>query len=190
MATAIKEKDLEDIAPLEAPADTTFGEPTADAPYGYKKDGTPAKRRGRPAGYKTGPRTGRRSGSLEKEIGGLIVMVNLPLQMVPALQRDALDHMEIQALSKAIDKQCQISPTFRKYVEQAISVQGGTSLVAIVAMIAARRVVRHDFVPIPEEIGGKDGVDLLIGQAINASSNLSVFAASIPNAPTPTPTEE
>jgi hypothetical protein len=170
----------DDFVPL--PSDNTFNTPTVDAPYGLKKDGTPAKRRGRQVGWRAGTSTSRvnRKGSLEKEIGGLLVMVNMPLQMVPALQRDALDHVEITALAKAIDQQCQTSPQFRKYVEQLLKVQGGTSLVAVVALIAGRRVIRHDILPIeiPEEIGGAAGVDLMLGQAIAASSNISIFKAT------------
>ena len=162
-----------------------FGSPTTDAPYGLKKDGTPAKKRGRPSGSTNGTRSGgsrvSRRGSLEKEIGGLIVMVNLPFQMVPALQKNALDQIEVSALAKGIDQQCQTSPTFRKYVEQALKVQGGTSLLAVVLMIAARRVVRNDLLPIeiPEEIGGAAGVDTIIGQALAATNNMSVFKVPV-----------
>src|SRR4051812_32399852 len=159
---------VDEIAPLNLPNSESL-----DA------NGEPIKRRrGRPPGSKNktyggapvGSRT-RRGNSLETEIGALLVMVNMPLQLVPALQRDALDHIEIQALAKGINQECQVNPRFRKYVEQLLRVQGGTSLLAIVGMIAARRVVRHDIIPnIPDEIGGKDGVDTLIGQAIAMSS--------------------
>ena len=169
--------NMDDIAPLDLPNSANL-----DA------SGEPIKRRrGRPPGSKNktyggqpvGSR-GPRRGSLEKEVGALLFMVNMPLSMVPMLQKDALDPIEIQALAKAIDQQCATSPTFRKYVEQALKVQGGTSLVAVVGMIAARRVVRHDVIPEStlEPIGGKDSVDLLIGQAISMTSQLGVFAAS------------
>jgi hypothetical protein len=176
---------IDDVAPLDA-AQVANNDVNNDAPYGYKKDGTPAKQRGRPKGSTNVGGTSRisRKGSLEKEIGGLLVMINLPLQMVPALQRDALDTVEITALAKGLDAECQVNPRFRKYVEQLLKVQGGTSLIAVVAMIAARRAVRHDIIPnIPEEIGGKDGVDLMIGQAIAATSNISVFRVTTPAEP-------
>lgn len=174
---------LDDVAPI--PSDETFGNPVVDAPYGTKKDGTPAKKRGRPKGStNTGTRASRISskGSLRTEIGGMLVLVNMPLQMVPALQRDALDASEIDALAKAIDQECQTNATFRKYVEQMLRVQGGTNLMFVVAAIAARRVVRHGIVPddLTEPIGGREGLDLLIGQAIAASTNASVFKATTP----------
>ena len=176
---------LDDIAPLDVAADKTFNAPTVDAPYGYNKDGSVAKKRGRPKGStNTGTRASRISskGSLRTEIGGMITLVNLPLQMVPALQRDALDASEIDALAKAIDQECQTNPRFRKYVEQMLRVQGGTNLMFVVAAIAARRVVRHGIVPddITEPIGGRDGLDLMIGHAIAASTNASVFKATVP----------
>lgn len=176
---------LDDIAPLDDANQNAALDAQGDAPYGYKKDGTPAKKRGRQAGStNSGSSRVSRKGSLEKEIGALLVMVNLPLQMVPALQKDALDHVELTALAKALDQQCQTSPTFRKYVEQLLKVQGGTSLVAVVAMIAARRAIRHEILPveIPEEIGGAAGVDMMIGQAIAATTNMSIFKATVPEA--------
>lgn len=175
---------MDDIAPTPLPADITTGSPTVDAPYGYKKDGTPAKKRGRQPGSTNGSSRSRVSSkaSLRTEIGGLLVMINLPLQMVPALQRDALDHSEIDALAKAIDQECQTNPRFRKYVEQMLRAQGGTNLMFVIAAIAARRVVRHGIVPeeVMEPIGGGEAVDLLIGQAINASTNASIFKATVP----------
>lgn len=184
---------LDDIAPLPAEADKTFNTPSVDAPYGYKKDGTPAKKRGRQPGSTNGTRASRISskGSLRTEIGGLLTMVNLPLMMLPMTQKGALDPVEIDALAKAIDQECQTNATFRKYVEQMLKVQGGTNLMFVVAAIGARRVVRYDVIPeeILEPIGGKDSVDLLIGQAIAASSNMSVFKASIPR-PEPVVTVE
>lgn len=176
---------LDDIAPLDSPADKTQGFPAVDAPYGLKKDGTPAKKRGRQKGStNTGTRASRISskGSLRTEIGGLLVLVNLPLQMVPVLQQDALDASEIDALAKAIDQECQTNPRFRKYIEQMLRVQGGTNLMFVVAAIAARRVVRHGIVPeeIMEPVGGREGVDLIIGQAISASTNASIFKATVP----------
>ena len=172
---------IDDIAPLPTP------EPIAGE--------EPKRRRGRPPGSKNktyggqpvGSR-GRRANSLEKEIGGLLVVINMPLQMVPMLQRDALDQTEITALAKAIDQECQNNPTFRKYVEQALKVQGGTNLLFIVAAIVGRRVIRHDLVTIPDEMGGNEAVDAVIGQAIAVSTNLSVFKVTAVPASEPEPT--
>lgn len=154
------------------------------------------RRRGRPPGSKNKTYGGQpvgsrraRANSLEKEIGGLLVVINLPLSMVPMLQRDALDATEITALAKAIDQECQNNPTFRKYVEQALKVQGGTNLLFVVAAIAARRVIRHGVIPeeVMEPVGGAETVDLLIGQAIAASTNISVFKATPVTPPEPEP---
>jgi|SRR6516164_518081 hypothetical protein len=174
---------LDDIAPLTV-ADK--------AVYDAQPEAEPVKkRRGRPPGSKNKTYAGRpvgarRGSSLEKEIGGLLVVVNLPLQVVPAIQKYSLDSIEITALAKAIDAECQQNPTFRKYVEQALRVQGGSSLLFVVGAIAARRVVRAEVFEVPEEIGGNEGLDLIIGQAIAATSNMSVFKVPPPPEPEPT----
>lgn len=160
----------------EEPRHDTAPEPEEDlsaAPYGYKKDGTPAKRRGRKPGFSPGKSSApRRSGaaSLESQIGAFLWTVNAPLQLIPPLQRDALDATEIQALAHAIDEECKRSPRFRKYVVQALSIQGGTSLFLVVGAIIGRRAIRHDIVPVPEEIGGKAGADALLGGVIAMST--------------------
>lgn len=140
---------------------------TEEAPYGYKKDGTPAKRRGRPAGYKLGPRKagGRSSGSLKTQIGAMLVTFNMPLRMLPMTQVYALDTSEIEALATAIDTECQNNASFRKYVVQALNVQGVSSLIGVVAVIAGRRVIRAGVVPeeILDPIGGKEGADAALG---------------------------
>lgn len=141
---------------------------SSDAPWGYKKDGTPARQRGRQAGYKLGTRSTR--GSLETQIGAFLVTFNTPLRLIPALQNDALDQVEILALAKSMDQECQRSARFRKYVEQMLRVQGATSLIAVVAIIAGRRVVRHGLVPIPDEMGGAATVDAMLGGAISMMS--------------------
>lgn len=160
-------KTQTDIAP--EPDETEFvAAPVADvdAPYGYKADGTPKKRPGRPKGStNTGGGTTRRprSTSLKNQIGGLLITLNMPLAMFFA--KDALDQVEIEALATSIDAQAQSNPRFKKYVEQAIQGVGGTSLIAVVAMIVARRAVRHDILPVPPEVG-KDNIDGLIGTGI------------------------
>lgn len=172
MADQEPDRALELDIELEEPLnDAAPSGPTSDAPYGYKKDGTPAKKRGRPAGSgKSGTsspsraRTSGSRGSLRDQIGGLIFTFNVPLQM--ALPRDALDTVEVMALAKAIDDECQRNARFRKFVENALAVQGGTSLLLVVAAIAGRRVVRHDLVTLPEEVGGNTGADAALGAVI------------------------
>jgi hypothetical protein len=128
------------------------------------------KRRGRPPGSKNKTTTSRASANIETQIGALLVTINMPLSLIPALQKDALDPVEIQALAKGIKAQCDASPTFKKYVEQALKVTGATSLLAVVAIIASRRAVRHGVVPIPEEMGGPAMVDALLGAALSTMS--------------------
>lgn len=169
------ELEIEDEEPLNdaAPSGPVS---TADAPYGYKKDGTPAKKRGRKPGQTTGsgstPSRARSSGSrgsLEQQIGGFILTINMPLSMF--LPKDALDFVEIQALAKAIDQECQRNARFRKMVEQALAVQGGTSLLLVVAAIAGRRVVRHDLISIPDPIGN-EGADVALGTVIGVVAGI------------------
>ncbi len=156
--------DIEDAEPSAAAV-------SPDAPYGYKKDGTPAKKRGRPAGVgnKGGyTRTARgRGGSLETQIGAFLVTVNAPIMLFAS--KDALDTVEISALAHALDQECQRSPRFRKYVEQALAVQGGTSLALVVLAIAGRRVVRHNLVTVPEPIGNQTA-DAMLGGIISMTS--------------------
>jgi hypothetical protein len=134
------------------------------------------KRRGRPPGSKN-----------LGEIGGFLLLVNAPLQLVPALQRDALDVTEIQALAKATAQECQRNATFRKYVEQALKVQGGANLVGVVAIIVGRRVVRHNIIPIPDEIGGSAGADAALGSVVAMLATGKPFNPTIQSTPTPEP---
>lgn len=154
----------------ETPVATEASAASSEAPYGYKKDGTPAKRRGRPAGSTNlsgGVRRSSTRASLETQIGAFLVTINAPLMLFAA--KDALDHVEIEALAHAIDQECQRSARFRKYVEQALAVQGGTSLVLVVAAIAGRRVIRHDLVEVPAPLGN-DGADAALGAVISMTT--------------------
>ncbi len=114
--------------------------PIADIPKEPVADSAP-KRRGRSPRDPNAPIRPRKSRSLEASIGATLVTVNLPLMLFAA--DDALDMAEITALSKAIDAQCQSSPTFRKYVQMAIDGTSGGGLIVIVGMIGARRLARH-----------------------------------------------
>jgi hypothetical protein len=161
------ELDVEDAAPV-ASANANDN----DAPYGRKKDGTPMKRRGRPAGSTNassgGTRSPRRtSGSLENQIGGLLFTINAPFQLF--LSNDALDVVEVQALAHALDQEAQRNARFRKYVESALAVQGGTSLALVIAAIVGRRVVRHNLITVPAPIGNM-GADAALGGIISMTT--------------------
>jgi hypothetical protein len=145
------------------------------------------KRRGRPPGSKNLNSRSRSTANLENEIGGFLLLVNAPLQLVPALQRDALDVTEIQALAKATAQECQRNATFRKYVEQALKVQGGANLVGVVALIVGRRVVRHNIIPIPDEIGGSAGADAALGSVVAMLATGKPFNPTIQPTPVPEP---
>lgn len=158
------------VAEIGAPTsefDVAPNTTSEEAPYGYKKDGTPAKRRGRQPGSKNlgTTRRGRGSGSLKTQIGAMLVTFNMPLRMLPMTQIYALDTSEIEALATAIDTECQNNAQFRKYVVSALNVQGVSSLIGVVAVIAGRRVIRAGVVPneILDPIGGKEGADAALG---------------------------
>lgn len=156
----------------EAPPNREDASATVDAPYGYKKDGTPAKKRGRPSGSTTSgkpdstPR--RQTVNLESQIGAAILAVNIPLSF--ALPKDALDMVEVQALAKALNDEANRSPRFKKMLEQFLKVQGGTSLILVIAAIAGRRVVRHNIITLPEAIT-PDQADALLGGFISMTTN-------------------
>lgn len=167
---------VEDIAPARDEFVAEKPEPETTQPE-LNPDGSVKRKRGRPPGSKnkSAGTIGTRGGSLETQIGALLWTVNIPLQLIPQLQRDALDQIEITALAKAIDAECKKSATFRKYVESALKVQGATSLVSVIALIAARRVVRHEIIDIPAEMGGSAGVDLTLGALISTVSGQGII---------------
>lgn len=133
--------------PLAEPAKRGRGRP--------RKDGTTGDTAPR------SPGAGSRSRTLEKDIGALLVTLNLPLTMF--LPVDALDEVEIPALAVAIDEQCKRSPVFRGYVLRVLKVQSATSLFAVVAMIGARRAARHGIIP---EAMNPAGIDAGMGAAL------------------------
>lgn len=149
-----------------APSDVEPKVPQLDA------NGEPIKRRGRPPGSKNrtygGQPVGSRRGgkeSLKTQIGAMLVTFNMPLRLLPMTAGDALDVTEIEALATALDTECQNNPSFRRYVVKALQVQGASSLVGVIAVIAGRRVVRHGVVPdeILAPLGGKEGADVALG---------------------------
>jgi hypothetical protein len=98
--------------------------------------------------------------------------------MFPITAKAALDYVEIQALAKATAEECERNATFRKYVLMAINAQGATSLAAVVAVIAVRRLIRYDVLPIPEEIG-KDNLDGLGGAFLSAMATGQVVNPNV-----------
>lgn len=103
--------------------------------------------------------------SLEKQVAGTLMLLNLPLQMIPPLQKDALDPAEITVLAKAIDAQAQISPPFRKYLKMVLGGAGSANLLAVVAMIVTRRLARHGYLgPMGEN------VDTMLGGALSGDN--------------------
>lgn len=180
----LAESPSEEFAPVIEPQAQTLdanGEPVK-------------KRRGRPPGSKNKTYAGqpvgsRRSGrdSLKTQIGAMLVTYNMPLRMLPMTSIYALDVTEIEALAQAIDTECQNNANFRKYIIKALNVQGVSSLVGVVAVIAGRRVVRAGLIPdeILEPIGGKEGADAVIAQILPMMT-----AAPVPQVTVVTPPAE
>lgn len=101
------------------------------------------KRRGRPPGSKN--KTSR--ASLKTEIGGTLTLFNMALAMTP-YRADALDSIEIEALADALNEQAKQSPTFYRYISWVVKTTSGSgSLFGVVAIIGARRMARHGFLP-------------------------------------------
>lgn len=125
----------------------------------------PPKRAARPKRARaTAPPRSRGPRSLRPEIAAFLTLANTlvvisPLgsrperidpatgDTIPAKLGDELDDAEIVALAAAIDQQCQRSPRFRKYVENALSVGSGGALISTVGIIVARRASRHGLAP-------------------------------------------
>lgn len=101
----------------------------------------------------------------------------------PAKIGDELDSPEIELLAVALDKQCQRSPRFRKYVERVLGVGSGGQLVTVLGMIAIRRASRHGLVP--EAFGGRM-VDPMLGMMM-ASGDISALGEMLPTTPTAPP---
>ena len=170
--------DVEEIVPPQREEfDATSIEPaTTAAP----------RRRGRPPGSKNRTTSSRTTANLEDQIGGLLILVNAPLQLIPALSKDALDPTEIQALAKATALECERNATFKKYVMQVLKAQGSVGLIGVVALIASRRAIRHGLLPIPAEIGGNEGADQALGFVIATMASGKPFNPIIPT-PIPEP---
>lgn len=128
---------------------------TLQAPAGTTE--TAPKRRGRPPGSKNRTASTR---SLESQIAGTLMAINLALYVIPPLQRDALDEYEIRALAKALDQQAKTSLRFRKMLEGALAATSGGQLLGVAVIIGARRAARHGLLPAE--------ADMIFGQMLQA----------------------
>jgi hypothetical protein len=108
----------------------------------------------------------------------MLAMFNLPVQMFAPT--DALDLAEMDALAEALDNQCKVSPTFRKYMERALGVASGGELIAVTGMILTRRMARHGFFG---EAGSQ--VDSLMGHNLAEMSGKEATTPQYANAPQP-----
>jgi hypothetical protein len=104
-----------------------------------RPDGSKGKPVGRP----------RSKISLEAQLDGFVTLVNTFVIAFKPFY--ALDQIEKAALVKALDQQCQTSPRFRKYIEKFLQGAGGVNLVGVVLIIASRRALRANLIPIPED---------------------------------------
>lgn len=114
--------------------------------------------------------------SLKAEISGLLMTLNLALMLVPPLRSDALDEVEIEAMAQALDEECKRSLRFRRMMEAALSAGSGGTLIGVMAIIGARRAVRHNVLP-----GGLES-DQLLGNMLAKgmqASNRARAAAGI-----------
>lgn len=126
---------------------------------------------------------------LKEEIAAFLTMANsvvlmTPLGTKPAMAAldpnfpadkiehigDELDAYEISALAASIDRQCQRSPRFRKYVERVLGVGSGGTLLATLGIIATRRAARHGMIPNGEAIDFSLGMMLASGSIEAAAS--------------------
>lgn len=103
----------------------------------------PKARRARPDRAPSRPEPRMSARRLEREVGGLLVMVNLGLASTP-LRDDVLDADEIALLTQGLVAQAESSARFRRYLEAAVKAQGGSlKLVTALALIVGRRVARR-----------------------------------------------
>ena len=121
--------------------------PLASLPPEAAQDTAPKRRRGRQPRDPNAPAVTRRPRArktLEPQIGAMLMTFNFAFMVIPPIRNDALDEAEIVALAKAIDQQAQSSPTFHKYLKTMLDATSGGQLVSVVAIIAARRLARHE----------------------------------------------
>jgi hypothetical protein len=127
---------------------------------------TPRGKRKAPSAVRSRATVGKPS--LKEPVGGMLVMLNLPVQMFAP--RDALDPAEIDTLATGIDEQAKLSPRFRRYVEMMIGIGTGGQLLSVAGMIAARRMARHGFLG-----EGGENVDGVLGKQLSTMANGEAF---------------
>lgn len=131
---------------------------------------------------------------LKDEIAAFLTMVNSVVLMTPLGTKptmaafdpniqpthvgDELDEYEIGALAASIDRQCQRSPRFRRYVERVLGVGSGGTLLATVGIIATRRAARHGVIPNGEAVDFSLGMMLASG-GIEAAASAPVRRADV-----------
>lgn len=126
------------VAEVVRPAPESLQESTPQIP----------KRRGRPPGsVNRGPsKRGRPRKSMADRIGGVLSMANLLFAFAPPeYQRDALDMMEIAAISKALDDAARENAQLYKYLDTVLGGTGSAmlNLAIVVACVTGRRFARH-----------------------------------------------
>lgn len=117
-------------------------DPTDPASWPDAPEKPPVRRttaaRDKPAARKPAAR------SIEQDIAALLIQANIML--APILKDDVMDDVEILSLAKAIDEQAKTSPRFRAALQRMFTMMGGTGLVGVVVVIAARRAARHGLI--------------------------------------------
>lgn len=103
--------------------------------------------------------SGRESGldlkepkSMEKEISVFVGECNSLLLLTPWTNPEALEQMEAMALIQGWDQAQMTDPKFRKWTTKFIGGSGKFSLIGAVALIAANRLIRHNIIPMPDEV--------------------------------------
>jgi hypothetical protein len=128
-------------------------------------------------------------GTQHEATGNLTMMTIAPGVTIPIPETrvvklgDELDDVEISALAKSIDMQCQRSPRVRKYVSSFLGITAGAGLGGVVGLIVARRLARHGM--IDPSLDGRLGM-LMQGGDIAA---LASFAPDPSPEPPPIPQE-
>jgi hypothetical protein len=122
-----------------------------EAPYGRKKDGTPAKKRGRQPGSSGGSRTTSLA-KLEPELADKIVeYIGLPMTVISPLAAGVIDN-RAEKTAKSCIRLAESSPRFRQALESFIKGSAVSDIgLTAVAVLVAIRIDRTD--QTPEEMG-------------------------------------
>lgn len=129
-------------------------EPSDPAPYGYKKDGTPKKRPGRPPGS-AGGYSGGSSRSLSKLEGELpdklVEYIGLPISFVSPLAAGVIDARS-EKTARSLVRLAENSERFRRALETFVTGSSVTDLgITVFAVIVAVRVDMSN--QTPDEMG-------------------------------------